>query len=811
MMVASRKLGAFVAMVCCVSFQAASWAQQCPPLTPVDACGHEKSFDTNPCCAEGMPNPTCSDFSACGVRGSRVCSESMQACSVDGDCPMDESCCSLGEVNPAFDCRWRPISDAMMSGTCGSLADPVDRRLCDLGILLDGDLQDGLDNGAIKLVDQVTDQAGNLPEECGDFEEPLETGDPSGLNIAHGVLLFSPDSDSTDGEDDSFIYVGIDISDFTDDDGQSPVPFDLDDNGSACLLAEDVFDNLRLYQAFIQSCADLEEDNLCEVAPADIDNKVGRDLAITLFDPSLGVPLTPMFARGCMGTASPAQVSIFPTADGVTNPSLACIDSEICNCANRSNGDGNNLEIIVRSPETAGLFGQHAIATPDSAEARANRMALSQLLVSLFGGAVAADADEDLANIKLRTSIPDLEVTKTVRCVGQDQVFGVDDVSLAIFDGQEVEFEISITNLGNENVDVDILDVLENVGAAGVTCEPICDSLNATFTSPQLGVVDEMVTPANAEGFGLNDAFFVGTNPCSPIPGAFLPNLGSTVNLGLLRGAIVERTAVPTCTEPVCTVTEGDRITFTYRATVNVANPVTVCAVPGDDCENTVTVTGNIEGANDSVEVTVGPIGLDAVCRNVTVDKRVSIEGGAPQNGPAPLGSTDTIATYIYTVSNEGSRPEMTTIEDTCLCNTVNATPGVSFGNCTLCTQQGGSITWALAPDASQTITCEVLFADADAVQAYVMSDDARPECCSSEPEIECHCNRVTGTSMVMDPNNEVCGDAGDIDLLDDVTVCYVDEGRMVPTVSHWGLLILALALMTAAKVGSMRIRDATA
>lgn len=792
---------AFVWGVCLHSVALA----QCPPLTPVEDCTHETSFESSPCCAEGFPDPNCSDFSDCGVKGTRVCSESMQACSIDADCPVDESCCAMGEIDPSSDCRWRPVADAMMSNTCGSLSNAVDRRLCTLGILLDGDLQDGLDNGAIKLVDQVVDQGGNLPGECGDFEEPLVVGDPSGLNIAHGVLLFSPDSSSDDGEDDSFIYIGIDISDFTDDDNQAPVPFDLDDNGSACLLAQDLFDNLRLYQAFIQSCTDIDEDNLCELSPANIDNKVGRDLAITLFDPTLGVPLSPMFARGCMGSATPAQVSVFPTADGATNPSLACIDNEICHCANRSNGDGNNIEIVVRSPETSGLFGQYEIAAPDSEEARANRLALSQLLVSLFGGAVAADADEDLANIKLRTSIPELEVTKTVRCVGESEVFDADDPALAIFDGQDVEFEITIANRGNEDLDVDVLDVLENVGAAGVTCTPICDSLEATLTSPQLGLVDEPVTAGNAESLGLNDVFFIITNPCAAVPGAFLPNLGSTVNLGLLRGAVVERTSEPTCINAVCSVTDGDTITLRYRASVSVASQAIVCAVPGVDCENTLTATGNIEGTGDSIDVTVGPIGLDAICRDVTLDKRVSINGGPLQDGPADLSSTDTTATYAYTVHNIGNRPEMTSITDTCLCSTVNATPGVTFGDCSLCTQQNGTITWALAPGATQTVSCEVRFAGPEAVQAYVMSDDENPECCAFDPELECHCNRVSGSSMVMDPNNEVCGDAGEIDLLDDVQVCFVDEGRMVPTVSHWGLLILALALLTAAKLGSMR------
>ena len=188
----SYRVVLFGALLGLVAAPALGGGQSCPDPNPVDNCLNESDLGSNPCCA-GVTNPACLDFSGCGIMGGRVCDLSLTACTTDGDCPGGESCCEAGDINPGFDCRWRPFEMAMMSNTCdASFVDPVDQRLCNMGILLDGDLSDGLAAGAEKIVDLVPDQGGVLPGPCGDSEEPLFAGQPSGLNIAHSVLYFAP-------------------------------------------------------------------------------------------------------------------------------------------------------------------------------------------------------------------------------------------------------------------------------------------------------------------------------------------------------------------------------------------------------------------------------------------------------------------------------------------------------------------------------------------------------------------------------------------------------------------------------------------
>ncbi|MGB0716161.1 MAG: hypothetical protein ACPGXK_09800 [Phycisphaerae bacterium] len=748
----------------------AAFGQSCPDPDPVESCANEFDFGTNSCCAE-VTDPTCLDFTGCGIQGGRLCDQSLTVCTDDGDCPGGESCCDAGDINPAFDCRWRPIADAIMNNTCDNLADPVSRRMCNLNILLDGDLNDGLAVGAEKIVDLVPDQGGVLPGICGDSEEPLFAGQPSGLNIAHSVLYFSPDSDPDDNEDDSFIYIGFDIADFPGADGQVPVPFDLDFDGSACGLTENVFNNIRLYQAFVQSCADTSVDDLCFESPRDIDSISGRDLQITYFDP-FAAPLVANTVGGCSPNASSIEISTFPTADGVTNGSLACIDNELCHCANRSNGDGNNVELVIRQAETSGVFGMHQVALPDSPEARDNRLALGQLFVTLFGGAVAADADEDLANIQLRTPIPAIEVEKTVSCTDRPNTVMPGEDPLAIFPGEEIEFEITIRNTGNDDLEVTVNDLLESIGPLGVTCDAQCDSLQAFLTSPRRGLVNEPVNAANAGSFDLEAAFFFNNDPCTPVPGAFLPNLGTPAMLGTLLGATVERSG-DTCDELACTITDGDSIVIRFLATVN-ADQDAVCENQGtNDCQNTVEVTA--QGTNDSVMDSSGPVIIDAVCRDIDLDKQVAVDGGQFQDGPVQISGGTSELTYRLSTSNNGEVTENITISDDCICAAVNNTAGVNFGACDFCTVSNGSQAFLLGPGQNASVDCTITFDDAAAVQAFVLSDDADGGCCPNDDpndETTCHCNRVTGSAVVIDPDNDVCGDPDPLTAEDQVTVC---------------------------------------
>lgn len=744
---------------------------------------------SDPCCVLGdtlLSEPgSCEVVAGCGINLQSTCEISGQLCSVDGDCPLDESCCA--QVDPAADCPWKLFESRRNAGDCDLfLQDPsgdaVDRRLCELGILMDGDFCDAYALGALPQIDLVGDGQGNMPGECGDDEEPAAPGsNPSGFNLTHGLVLYFPDTDVHDTVDDSFIYVGLDVSDRVQKPGvlelQTPVQFDYDDNGSGCSKDPDAVgesDDLNeSYGLRLQVCSDLSNpDLLCFAEPNDIDN------------PALGVDLRIELEKGTedgleFDDDGGLELLSFPTADPIFNHRAFCIDQEICACANRSNGDGNNVEFILKRVETEGNFDSMPNAQPGSAQQNDNRLFLSQLLIRGAGGANAMEGDEDRLDFTLKTSLPGVTVAKSLRCV-TDPPGEFNDGPVSVIPGQMVEFEVTIENTGNEALHIYVNDLLEDIGNAGITCTPDCSYISGTLYRGDNPDVPIKINDSENVPEGIESAFFAELDVCIPIPGAFLPSLTTdqAVLLGVLNGRSVSRQ------NSVCSASRGDRIVLQFRATVDAVAPNPLCMNQGEfDCRNSVAVDGSIDiegrpvGTID-VTANAGPVQIDAVCRDHSIDKLVSVDGVTFEDSAA-LSSTTPELTYRLNVQNNGEVDETIAINDPCLCNAVNGTPGVSFASnaCTFCTVDNGSrVINVPAGMSAPPIDCTIQFANEIAVEAFVGWDDTNGACCPADNdalEDECICNRVTAIANIDDPTNEVCGDEPRL-AEDQVEVCNI-------------------------------------
>lgn len=360
-----------------------------------------------------------------------------------------------------------------------------------------------------------------------------------------------------------------------------------------------------------------------------------------------------------------------------------CTTSADCPAGQTCNGrNANNVELVFKRIETSGFMGPHtgrvcsvsgkacrtasecptgqtcnasAIAA-DGVKALENRLAMARLVANLFADADADGGEcgsEELASVAAQIPLPGLEVKKEVRCAEQGGRSFTKQVDALV--DSFVEFQITVENVGNEDLNVRLSDVLNeaqmgSLADCAVACrtctgtgEPCEDNsdcpvgqtctdahafLQATLTSPQRGLVDSAVTEANAASLGLEPVFFH-TDPVGPTPfpacitvGSFLksvkdnesaPGSPTSALLGTLRGRTAEpqlfcsRTGAPCTTSadcpstngtqfcvPGCGLTGGDKLVLRFAAKVGEQSGA-FCTPENrrsPDCENAVTATG---------------------------------------------------------------------------------------------------------------------------------------------------------------------------------------------------------------------------
>ncbi len=489
-------------------------------------------------------------------------------------------------------CAWYDNFQAL--GDCDAAGlDPVETRLCQMGIIIDGDISDAIANGVVFMVDRVPD-FGNprqIPGPSGDREQPRSsfTGpDPNGFNIASTGVLFAPDTDPRPDVDNSFLYIVLDISDFDLDSDTPPIPpapFDSDDDASACTISDTnatlADGRAESYSLRLQACARLDE----FIADADDPNFIFSD-----FDLGIDFLIHNLIEEPLQFVAEPVDAGsnalLFPTPydplgppAGPANLTDGCIDRERRFCAVQS-ADNNNIEILLKSVETRGFA---------DLDPRVARYALSRLIVSLDANSEGDRSDEELANVAFQVAVPSIEVEKLVRCDDD----GPTDYRAEVqaFPASTLGFQITVTNKGNANLDVSVTDEMSCLTPNGnPTLEPICGTLSAVFTDSN--GVEHPITPANASFYGLDSLFFVDDcdNPNLGFLGAI--RTGQPIRLGLLDATVkIDRLG------GACVLTDlPTKLVIEFKAKGSVEDESAFCEEFLDpDCLNAIRADGAVQ------------------------------------------------------------------------------------------------------------------------------------------------------------------------------------------------------------------------
>ncbi len=486
-------------------------------------------------------------------------------------------------------------------------------------------------------------------------------------------------------------------------------------------------------------------------------------------------------------------------------------------------GDPKDVEYIVY--EIDSLMQERF---PGDSYLGVNRFRLAEGSVRTFSNSLGDSAGEDKAAAVWSVPIPEMEVTKKVRCGSNDPWGDTVDV----LPGTVVEFKIEVENTGNVPLFVTLEDTLASLCVNGLEAVPVgCEtgspapgptSLQVTLNSPSRGIVDRPITIENSKFEpGHRDACDQPPDPfnCNNFsPGFFFPfndkflcdiKNGDPSPMGVLNG-------VDVCSDPQ-NPTSGDKVTIMFKAILQEPENGDFCSCTRQDVDvrNGIKAIGdpdlpnNIEnppppgplaqfdrpGDIDTPRETAqgfddNVVTANVLCREIVLDKKVGPVGGplvdkfnVPSSSVFPL-----TLEYAYTVTNNGETPEMVTLTDDFLCNDIADSAGVSavFGECDLClTGPFGQIVDATPipadPSQPRTYTCKISFDSEDALNAFLMQDDdndpvGHADCQSADNPEKCYknCASVTATPVTMRPDApDICG-TGTIGASDSAEICFI-------------------------------------
>lgn len=731
--------------------------------------------------------------------------------------------CNVSSIN---DCGWQ-----MPGVDCASFGDPVEVRMCELNLRLDGDVTDAIDLGATTLVDAVPDVFGVPPGATGYAEEPRVAGDPNGFNVARSLVLYVPDSDLSDAVDDSFLYIAWDIADLATD-GVAPIPFDSDDDGIACDVAPELAgevedDGREGYLVEMQACT-----NLATYSPAARNpNNVGNDTDVTVTI-SITPQIFPLFTNTNPAALPTSAVLTFPTSDALPfpadpfNPTNRCIDQEVGVC-----GAGNDVEMVIKQVDSQIVF---------DSDASVRRFALAQMLFRLQAFSTGDTGDEEFASVTGFTPLPGLEVSKAVRCLDSGNLdFSSNAVALP---GSVVQYRIDIRNTGNIGLNVTLTDLMATADGAGpgVDCQPLCGTLSATLVRAGQKI---KIDSSNASKYDLQAPFF--TDLCDTPSKGFLGSLndGLSLPLGILQGGTVVRNV------GTCGFQAGDRLILTFEAQHDTSDaegfcssigmpdcinrisasgrfappPATtigrVCAIDADcddghycngveACAGSLCVAGpapctgelNCDETSDSCTLAVEDIAgvadtleektvlgnrddniasVDLLCRNLDFVKQVGFAGDEASfvtgtNGLQipplpPFSSTD--IEFRFLATNQGETTEDITVCDAQLCDDLSAV-GAALLDCDLCNPgNNGCVTLTVEAGTTGMVRC-VAQLTASELADFVALDDGRPACCAGEagcaaPGDACYLNCASASAS---PNEDYLAAGGICDGAPEIT-----------------------------------------
>ncbi|MCO6436495.1 MAG: hypothetical protein J5J06_05355, partial [Phycisphaerae bacterium] len=652
---------------------------------------------------------------------------------------------------------------ALLAFTVGSGASfaqtqpTVDGNLTDIANSVTDIINNGLPAFAINQVDQL--ESGPMPGSDGFQDEPLQdTATPQGrfmhspVNMGNAYLIYKPDSDGNIGtapmfaDDDSWLALGINIANGDGDvvlqgdsiklvtppdlPGIIMVPFDADGNGNPGTIGT----GAQSRWAPSEPVAGFGERN-------DALNMFFLTCAESVNDFQIGQPEISIFYEQIFAGPTNLQIlrngiDVGPVATNFPMSAAPANGSTTASIAARGlNGiSDDDFEFLI--PKVDSKF---SLAFPGEDFATVTRFRLARLGLLLSSDASGDLSNEDTMFILVNLGLPELRVTKQVRCEGET----VWRDSAEALPGATLEYRIEVENLGNTDLGITLEDVLSSQ-LCGV--EPVAGSLAATLFRPG-DAIGQAVNFDNAGSFvpPLNPDFF--DDPLLPGEQGFLTNLdGTPTFLGVLKGFNV-------CDDPA-NPTVGDRIVITFRAAVPDNCPACSALGQVNDVVNTVTAIGDPDATDpptidgDEIEAT-DSVPVNLLCRDVSFDKMANVST-LPTTVPFTL-------TYTYSVRNDGELVESATIRDANLCADVVAIAGVDFAapgvatSCPICVTPASGVTTNVAASGGTFSTmCSIQFTSVAGAQAFLAADDGRSplqgdpqECTGGTGDPLCYTNRA--------------------------------------------------------------------
>lgn len=492
-------------------------------------------------------------------------------------------------------------------------------------------------------------------------------------------------------------------------------------------------------------------------------------------------------------------IQTFPTAG-----------TDVAIAANRDALCGKDVEFLIKHVDSIADLTRSARLGEQPNFAK-NRFRFAQGGLQTFSDTDGDSAAEDHVVSSWQVPLPQIEIKKQLRCLGEPDTAWRDMNS--VIPGATVEYRILVSNTGNILLNVFLTDAIMQTDA--LDCIEVQSFLQATYY-PAAGdsvIVNPAAPPAN-----LNGLFF---EPNPAAPGSFLMGvqMGQPRWLGLLSGL------------DVCNgVNRGDSIEIIFR--VKIKETCDTCNFPGqiNDILNKVLALGDpdppqnapplfppqapdgdetYDRPGDSVKDATPPAGMpgspvdtpreitqgfddnvvstNVLCRDFCFDKKArtcttqpasndpptcltapwnpicTAEIDPPVNIPTPATPSSPIyVEYLFKVENQGEVFESYLISDAQFCSDVSSAPGVDFANtmggidnsaCELCPT--GSVVKMVAPGDSARVRCLVRFANEQALKDFLKLDDNRPACRAlipgtQTPDMECYknCASVKATAL---------------------------------------------------------------
>lgn len=633
---------------------------------------------------------------------------------------------------------------------------------------------DNFNNGPNVGIDGYQD------EPIQDSATPFGRDMHSPINVGNFIFIYVPDSDGVitpPSLDDSWLGVGVNIGngdgDICVDNPVTPadecpgitkltsspdlpsnimVPFDSDGNGHPCVLGSGPNSRWAPEQPVITYDEAIEAltlaFKLCATTP--------DTLSSPEFEMQYLQRHTEATTLNLLGL-DPANFELFPPVGSTCDEiHLRGLDN------NKAFPDGlgnDDIEIVINKIDS-----QVSALFPTEDYLSVTRYRLAQLGMTLRSDSTGDLSNEDSMYTICALDLPQLEVTKQVRCEGEGDDAWRDAADLVA--GVNAEFRIEVSNAGNVPLSVTLTDTLQSLGLATVTVDQA--SLSATMFRPSDGP-GVPLNAINAAGFGLNPQFFTNS------PNGFLAGVanGQSRLLGTLQ-------ATQACGD---VVTLGDRVVLTFKAAVG--TPTAFCGQPpaSADIRNSIVATGDPDipanpNGNEITDAAGGApdtprerlrggddniVNINARCRDISLLKEVRLGTGPFTTGDVPL-SIPSVGgpiqiQYRYTVQNPGELPEDVTLSDLALCQHAVGVPGITVSACPLCEQPTpGELTQLVAAGGSFQTSCSVQFATIDALRSFLTLDNGQD--CQSPPGAgdadDCYRNCATA-SATASPTSDTC------------------------------------------------------